>query len=279
MTVVLDKAIALDRTGLSKSLMSNPCERKGYYSEHVRDRDGKRLRFAMPEKVLFGSAVDTAHLELTYAASVGKEPDLDWAVAAGMKRAGPMTCSELVDWPVFELQLRNAMTLFLSQPDGLARIPLDGIRFQGANGISLKADDVIGTPDYLLGDGSVLDVKTSARTYRPDAFWRKAEMPVYAFLATGEFGILPPLLIYQIYVRVARPHWDWLEQPGLTALVEIGKSHAARWRALLAQPVEATAFDPGMCHDCGFRDAIADVGHEGCAVGQSVPRDEVEGAA
>jgi hypothetical protein len=53
----------------------------------VRDADGKRLRFAMPEKVHFGSAVDSAHLEIVYAASQGKEPDLDLAIEKGMERA------------------------------------------------------------------------------------------------------------------------------------------------------------------------------------------------
>lgn len=266
----MDKAIDPARVGLSKSLMSNPCQRKGWYSEHVRDEQGRRLRFAMPEKVLFGSAVDTAHLEIVYAASVGKDPDLALAIEKGLERAREMDVTEPVDWDVFQIQLTNAMNLFLSQENGLARVPLEGIRFQGANGQSLKADDVIGTPDYLLGDGSVLDVKCSARRYSLDAFWKKPEMPVYAYLASAEMGILPPNLHYQVYVRVTKPYWDWLTFPGLSALVSLGKHHAAHWRALIGAPVEMAPFDTGFCGDCGFREAITNV-HEGCPIGLSVP--------
>ncbi len=261
------------RVGLSKSLMTNPCERKGWYSESVRDSEGKRLRFPMPEKVHFGSAVDSAHLEIVYAASQGNEPDLALAVEKGMER---VRGEDIEDRDVFEVQLRNAMHLFLIQPDGLKRIPLEGIRFQGANGTSHKADDVIGTPDYLLGDGSVMDVKTSAKAYRPDHFWRTAEMPVYAYLAGAEMGVLPPKLIYQVYVRVTKPYWAWYEQPGLTSLISLGKSHAAHWRALIAGPVEMASWDTGMCHDCGFREAIPELNFAGCEVGQSIPVAETE---
>jgi hypothetical protein len=263
--------VALDRVGLSKSTMTTPCARKAWFSEKVRTPDGKRLRFAMPEKVHFGSAVDSAHLEIVYAASQGKEPDLALAVEKGMERARQGQWDEAGDWDVFEVQLRNAMTLFLQSPDGLARIPLDGIRFQGANGQSLKADDVIGTPDYLLGDGSVLDVKTASRRYSPTKFWTSAEMPVYAYLAAAEQGVLPPRLIYQVYVRTTKPYWDWLEQPGLAALVALGKSHAAHWRALLDGPVELASFATNFCADCGFRDPIEAVGHAGCEIGLSIP--------
>lgn len=279
MTLTIDKAIDNARVGLSKSLMTTPCERKGWYGEKVRDGEGRRLRFAMPEKVIFGAALDSAHLELVYAASVGKEPDAVLAVEKGMDRSLESVPSEAIDWDVFRVQLTNAVTLFLRDPNGLARIPLDGIRFQGANGVSLKADDVIGTPDYLLGDGSVLDVKAPMRRKTERDFYRSAEMPLYAYLAAAEKGVLPPRLIYQVYVRVTKPYWDWIETPGLSALVSLGKSHAAHWRVLLAQPVEAASFDTSFCGDCGFRDAIPEVGHLGCEIGQSVPHEELEEAA
>jgi hypothetical protein len=280
MIPTLDKAIDGARVGLSKSLMVRPCQRSGWYSEHVRDSEGKRLRFAMPEKVHFGSAVDSAHLELVYAASQGKEPDLDLAIAKGMERARQSTASEPIDWDVFRIQLTNAMTLFLTQPDGLARIPLEGIRFQGANGVSLKADDVIGTPDYLLGDGSVLDVKAAARRKTVRDFWRSAEMPIYTWLAATEHGVLPPKVIYQVYVRVTKPYWQWIEIPGVTALIALGQGHADHWRTVLAGPVEGASFSTDFCSDCGYRDAIPDVGHDGCEIGQSVPvTEELEAIA
>jgi hypothetical protein len=272
MIATIDKAIDNGRVGLSKSLMTNPCQRKGWYSEKVRDADGKRLSFAMPEKVIFGSALDSAHLEIVYAASQGKEPDLELAAEKGMARARKSVASEPIDWKVFEVQLRNGLTLFMRDPNGLSRIPLDGIRFQGANGQSLRADeDVIGTPDYLLGDGSVLDVKAPLKRKSIKEFHRSAEMPLYTLLAAAENGVLPPKLIYQCYVRVTKPWWDWLEVPGTATLVALGRLHAAHWRAVLAVDVDATSFSTDFCGDCGFREAIPEVGHNGCAVGQSIP--------
>jgi hypothetical protein len=267
----IDKAIDPARVGLSKSLMVTPCERKGFYGETVRDADGKRLRFAMPEKVHFGSAVDSAHLEIVYAASQGKEPDLDLAIEKGMERArrGVVRADRLDGVrgpaaqrhdPVHPLGERSGAHTARGHP-----LPRRERRS------SLHADDVIGTPDYLLGNGSVLDVKTTARKYSPSKFWQSAEMPIYAYLAAAENGVLPPKLIYQVYVRNVKPYWDWLEQPGLAGLIALGKAHAAHWRALLAQPVELASFDTTWCGDCGFRDAIPEVGHNGCAVGQSIP--------
>jgi hypothetical protein len=263
------KTIDPARVGLSKTTMTTPCARKGWYGEHVRDSAGARLRFPMPEKVHFGSAVDSAHLELVYAASAGKEPDLELAIEKGMES---VRGAEIEDRTTFEVQLRNAMTLFLrDEVNGLARIPLEGIRFQGANGISLKADDVIGTPDILLGDGSVLDVKAVLRRKTVQDFYRSAEMPVYTLLAASQEGVLPPRLIYQVYVRNVKPYWDWIEVPGTAALVALGRHHAAHWRAILAGPVELAAFDTTYCADCGFREAITEVGHGGCEVGLSIP--------
>lgn len=277
---------------ISKTLIANPCSRKGWYSEHVRDADGHKLHWAMPEKVHFGAAVDSAHLELVWAASTGKPLDAKLAIEKGMERAKRGKWDKPAEWDLFEAQLINAITLFVDEerndaqrrtaknlaigkPNGLARIPLEGIRFQGIDGNRLEADDVVGLPDYMYADGSVLDVKTSARRYSLDSFWKKAEMGVYALLATAQEGVLPPRLAYQVYVRVTKPYWDYLEMPGLASLVSLGNAHATHWRALLTSPVELASWDTSYCGDCGFREAIPEVDHEGCAIGQSIPVAEV----
>jgi hypothetical protein len=123
MIATIDKAIDNGRVGLSKSLMTNPCQRKGWYSEKVRDADGKRLSFAMPEKVIFGSALDSAHLEIVYAASQGKEPDLELAAEKGMARARKSVASEPIDWKVFEVQLRNATDAVHARSERLGSHP------------------------------------------------------------------------------------------------------------------------------------------------------------
>lgn len=256
---------------LSKSLMANPCQRKGWYSEHVR-LDGHKLRFPMPEKVIFGSAVDAAHLEIVWAAKEGKEPDLALAVEKGMALAKRKDTSDEINWAVFEVQVRNAMTLFLRQPEGLARIPLEGIRFQGIDGGKIVAGDLVGYPDYSWPDGSLMDVKTSGNgKYSESRFWRSPEMPTYALIQTFQEGVVPPALRYQVYVRNVKPYWQWIEISGTALIVSLGRYHAEHWRVLLDGPVDAAAFDVTYCGDCGFREAIPEANHEGCPIGQSVP--------
>jgi len=260
------------RVGLSKSLMTTPCHRKGFYSETVRDARGARLRFPMPEKVTFGSAIDEAHAYIVWHIREDR-PWTAWeAVEAGLARAARDAGSWALveDRDTFRRQVDNAITLFLSQPDGLARLEpeIAGIRAQGNEGESLRADDVIGTPDYLLADGSVLDVKTSHAKYGEWKFTRSPEMPVYAYLATAEAGVLPPRLIYQVYVRVQKPYWQWIEVEATPAHVLLGKVHAAHWRAALAAGnPDVFAFDTTYCADCPFAQPIAEVGFAGCEVG------------
>lgn len=276
------KAIAGDRIGLSKSMMNSPCERKAYYGETVRDAKGYRLRFPMPEKVSFGAAVDEAHAYIAWHLREGKPWTKEAAVAEGMKRAAADEQSWALlstdDRDVFAVQLDNAMHLFLVQPDGLERFraEVEGIRIQGNDGESLRADDVIGTPDYLLADGSVLDVKTGAQKYSEAKFWRTPEMAVYAFLAAAEAGTIPPRLIYQAYIRVGKPYWMWIELPGTAELVELGRVHAAHWRAALAAGnPDLFAFSTDFCKDCPFAQALPEVGFAGCSVGLLMPREEV----
>jgi hypothetical protein len=276
----IDKAIDPARVGLSKSLMTSPCHRKGFYQETVRDEKGWRLRFPMPEKVLMGSAVDSAHSYIAWHLREGRPWTRDAAVREGLKRARSDEQSWSLlsdeDEEIFHRQLDNAIHLFMISPDGLERFraEIPGIRIQGNEGESLRADDVIGTPDYLLADGSVLDVKAAGQRYSEAKFWRSPEMPVYAYLAASESGVIPPRLIYQVYVRVGKPYWMWLEQPGTPELVSLGQVHAAHWRAALAAGnADLFAFDPTFCGDCPFANPIPDVGFEGCPVGLLQPKE------
>lgn len=268
-----DKTIDPARVGISKSLVTTPCERKGWYGEMVRDDHGRRLRFPMPERVIFGQAVDSAHAAIVTAARDGEPYSVGVAVAAGMARLDDALISEVIDEDLFERQLTVAITRFLAEPDGLARLPLDGIRVQGDDGRSLGYGDAIGTPDYILADWSVLDVKTAARRYSPEKFYRSPEMGFYAYLVAGySGGVIPPRLAYQVYVRSAQPYWQWIETPGTADLVAIGAEHLLHWQALLgANDVNLAAVDPTFCGDCPWRSALPAYGHDGCAVGSRVP--------
>jgi hypothetical protein len=274
------KSIDPARVGLSKSLMVSPCERKGWFGEHVRDAEGRRIRFPMPERVTFGKAVDVAHGFIVWHESRGLEWTVAEAVAEGLKEAaqdGP-SWALLSDPETFAIQVQTAMTKFVAEPDGLERLRpyLDGIRIQGNDGESLRADDIIGTPDYLLPDGSVLDVKTSGRVYNAAKFWQSPEMGIYALLATAEAGAIPPKVAYQVYVRTARPYWQWIEVDGTADLVEIGRDTADHWREVIAfdSPTKV-ATNTMFCSDCPFAQPLPDLGFEGCSVGRRMPREEM----
>ena len=281
---MIDKQIDPGRKGLSKSLMTSPCERRGYFSEVVRDSQGRRLQFAMPERVLFGSALDSAVLYIAQNLQDGQPWDHATAVALGIEAA-----SERLGWTdiredeqaywLFETQLSNALELFAGRDreNGLDRIVsrLSTLRMQGDNGRSLRTEDIIGTPDFMDSEG-VIDLKSAARSYSPSKFWRSAEMPVYAWLYTAEHGALPEYLAYMVYVRKAKPEWQWLEiradDYDFSHMVGLGQLHAARWRkGLAAGDPDLFSFDTTYCGDCPWKEAIPDVGHEGCRVGQLVP--------
>ena len=255
-------------------MMASPCERRGAYGELIRDAEGKRLRFPMPEKVVFGRAIDAAHAYIVYHDMRGKPLDLSAALVEGLKAATEQEASEEIDWSIFSLQVSNALSLFMEQDDGIAKLRehYEGLRFQGDNGRTLRADeDVIGTPDYLTPRG-VIDVKTSKRSYDPSKFYRSPEMPVYALLYAAENGAVPEFVAYQVYVRLAKPKWQWIEAAGTPEMVALGRSYANRWRkGLAAGDVDLFSFDAGFCGDCPWKAAIPEVGHEGCPIGQSVP--------
>lgn len=286
----IDKGIDRSRVGLSKSLMSSPCERKAAYGEWVRDEQGARLDFPMPERVLFGSAVDEAITFILYHELNDSIYAPSAAVKAGMdavrKKKG---WDEVEDKETFRVQLENAVGLYLrpheapdpdnprgriTSNDGLARVRALGgenIRLQGDNGRTLKAPpDLIGTPDIITDDG-VIDIKTSGKRYTAAKFRQSPEMPVYTELFHAEFGVLPEYLAYQVYVRVQKPYWQWIEVPASPRHIELSRLHAARWRKGLAtKDIDLFAFDPGFCAECPFANPIPEVAFEGCPVGLAV---------
>lgn len=276
--MTISKAIDPARVGLSKSLMTSPCERKGWFGEHVRDANGRRLRFPMPEQVTFGKAVDVAHGYIVWHEQRHLPWTLEKAVAQGITEASADADSWalVTDRGAFELQVTNAMRKFVNDPDGLARLTphLVGLRIQGDNGETLRSGDIIGTPDYILPDGSILDVKTAGRKYTEAKFWQSPEMGIYALLGAAFLeGELPPRVIYQVYVRTASPYWMWLEQEVTSDLVEIGRDTADHWRAVIAlDDVTAVAPNTMFCSGCPWADPLPEYGFEGCSVGRRMPR-------
>jgi len=276
---VIDKSIDRARVGISKSLLTSPCERKGAYGEWVRDEQGRRLDFPMPEKVTFGTAVDESIGFILYHELHDNTYTARDAVTVGIKAAQAKSGWALIeDIDTFRVQVENAVTLYLREDDGLARILSlrdENVRLQGDNGRTLKAQpDLIGTPD-IITDRRVIDVKTAARKYDETKFVRSPEMPVYTELYAAEFGYLPDFLAYQVYVRVQKPYWQWIEVPATGRHVDLSRIHAARWRAgLAAGDINLFAFDASFCGDCPWSKAIPEVGFEGCPVGLAVNEQE-----
>lgn len=286
--LAISKAIDPARVGISKSLMTTPCERKGFLSETVRDKKGRRLSFPMPERVLFGAAVDEAIGYIAFHEKRQTEWTREEAHRIGVHRAREMEASEPIDWETFDLQVSNAVVQFVEHGFGKDRIvrpgPLAWLRehiaepgflIQGNDGETLRADDVIGTPDFMCC--SVIDVKTTGARYNESKFVRSAEMPVYAHLYT-EFheGTLPRSLIYLAYIRVTKPYWDVFEVPASSNHVALGRIHAAHWRAALESGnPDLFSFDSAFCGECPFAQPIPEVGFTGCSVGLLMPREEV----
>src|SRR5512139_1176161 len=136
--MTISKAIDPARVGLSKSLMTNPCERKGYFAETVRDENGRRLSWPLPERVTFGSAVDEAVSYIVWHDREGQPWRIEDGIKTGMDRARSASGWPLVpDEHVFELQVANAVALYCTQDDGLPRIRShypDHLRIQGDDG-------------------------------------------------------------------------------------------------------------------------------------------------
>lgn len=289
MSAPVSKAIDPARTGLSKSLMTTPCERKGVYGETVRDAAGRRLSFPLPERVTFGTAVDEAVAWLVYEDRTNPgwidETPLD-VVANDARIVGQQAAMKAKGWPlvdpeVFQIQLDTALRKYLVDADGFARLRAlydEGLMLQGIDGESLRAGDVIGTPDFVTPH-RVLDLKTWSRNDGAKKVLTSPEMGIYAYLYAAHFGYLPDSVGYQAYIRVARPYWTWIEvdDPALiSALVVYGRETADHWRALLAAgDIRLASVNTSFCGDCPWREAMPDLGHAGCAVGQLVPVEEV----
>lgn len=281
MTVApVSKAIDPRRSGISKSLATSPCERKGFYGETVRDATGARLQSAMPERVLFGRFIDAIHTFIVSKTRMESDWHPDEAMILGLQHAAETEASEDIDWNVFGLQGRNAIELFVSQPEGLAKMrDLPNLKMQGANGKSLRVDDIVGTPDYM-DDLGIIDVKATGRSYEPSKFYRSAEMPIYAWLwSAANGGAIPERMAYHTYVRKAKPEWKWIETPGTADMIALGRLYANRWRKGLATgDPDLFSFDTAFCGDCPFRLPIPEVNHAGCPIGLLVPEKESDEA-
>jgi hypothetical protein len=285
LSVLPSKAIDPKRTGISKStvLAASYCGRKAYWMENVRTPDGARVQTAMPERVVFGTAVDVSALALMtwhrdrLIDDSSEANLLDVATELGVSAAAERNCSEFIGWDDFRKEL--ALSVFtLNQLLKQNRLPLEGAEFQGLSGESLRYTDpefgeLVGTPDVLArsDDGRlfIVDVKSSARA-KTETDLRSAEMAFYVYLAMRAMSLTEyPDVGYLVWVRGKRePRWEMVAGPTGAEHEALGRAYLESTRSAV-RSLHTTTFNTGMCASCDWRHAIAGL-HEGCDVGKSV---------
>jgi hypothetical protein len=179
------------RTALSKSALQafDLCATKHWYGIH------EPRPFVTNEKVTFGSAVDAAVEVIVKLAASGQPVDLTRALDA----AAFVIVRDGVD--VDNGQVAVAIETFVSDV-----LPAhDWSRAVTQASITTVIDGLgesNGHPDLIMGDGSILDVKTSSRSKDVPS----VELGFYALLAEAD-GRTVPTVGYLNYVRLKTPYW------------------------------------------------------------------------
>ena len=248
----------MKRTALSKSVLSSfeMCQTKTWYSIH------DPRPFITNEKVVFGSAVDAGVEVIVKALSSGQQPDLPRAFSAAAfiveREDIELVFSEVEDAVesfLYDVTPALDFTRAVTQANVTATIPGLG--------------ECNGHPDIIMDDGSVLDVKTSARAKMVPSL----ELGFYALLLEAT-GVAVPTVGYLNYVRLKKPYWhgytkragDTMGQPLVVPVTADLRSWAY---ARASAYVRARDFDPGqnvtmtggprfdsMCLDCPYNPAL-----------------------
>lgn len=284
-SVLPSKAIDPKRTGISKStvLAASYCGRKAHWMETVRTPDGARIQNPMPERVLFGSAIDVMALALltwhrdSMIDASSESHLLDLAVELGVDAASEKLCSEQIDWEVFRRELAlAAFTLNDRIKRGL--FGLDGAEFQGLSGESIRFVDpefgeLVGTPDVIArtDDGRlfIIDVKAAARA-KTENDLRSAEMAFYVYLAMRALELdRYPDVGYLVWVRGRKePHWEFIAGATGPEHEALGHAYIDSTRSAV-RSVQHTTFNTSMCGSCDWRKPVPGL-FEGCDVGRAV---------
>ena len=275
----ISKAIDPKRTGISKSTIvaTNLCARKGWYGETIRDSEGRRLSVPMPERVLFGTALDEAIQLVIWNVREGASLEIDFirtglideAVQEGLGAMASRPGAEECDPVAIEFELVIAVETFVR--DILPTLSLKYLRLQGDDGESLRHGEFIGTPDILiLGDEpAIWDVKSSARSKAVRDLW-SPEMSHYAALYEGIYGS-KPLLGYLTWVRTKVPKWQVISMQSTDLHIELATAHRAATKAAINTPtVDALPFNTALCGSCEWKVTRPELGFGGCSIGQAV---------
>jgi len=289
------KTIDPARKGLSKSTITAAdwCGRKAVYLEQVRDKDGKRVHAAMPERVHFGSAVDDATQSLMLWYDTDKRirmEEISIAARNGVESVKGKQFTDAVDWDVFTEEVELATALFAEWLVTKAHqsLPLDqGLVTQGINGESLKvklpqAGLVIGTPDAIYAPFTehavILDIKTGQRA-KSMLDLHGSEMRFYAALYAKQFPDAPlPRLALLSYSR-PKVAWSLVMRQATPEDVALGVLSAqVVAKSIKGKPEHAT-FNTQQCKSCQYAVPLPDYGFGGCEVGRMSLKEESNGEA
>jgi len=242
------------RERISKSFMigADLCGWRAWYDIH----DPKPFR--MTEKVAFGKAVD-AGVELVIAARrSGQEPDF-----ALSRRAAEATAEDHalpIDWAAVDAALFAFHVDVIPQFDWAYCVTQQRLALE-IDGIGA----VDGHPDVILADGTILDVKTAARSKAPNAAATAyLELGFYALAYEALTGSASPRVGYVTWVRSRSPYWQVVTAPVTDRMRVIArhlasaKARAVEADALLNEgalaPANSTLTNgpkfPGLCADC-----------------------------
>jgi len=284
-SVLPSKEIDPARVGTSKStiLAASFCQRKAFYMEHVRDEQGRRVHGAMPERVIFGTAVDTMSLALMawkqqgWLTQEAQGELMERAIEYGVDSAKDRLCSETIDWGAFQRELTLA-AFELIQFLRLQVLNLVGASYQGVDGKSLEYEDpefgkLIGTPDVLTWDADgrlmVVDVKAAGRA-KSESDLISAEMAYYTYLSRRALVLdYYPSVAYLVWVRSKKePRWSYVSGPTGPGHEIIARAHiAATQRSVGA--IAGTSFNTSMCGTCDWAKPIPGR-FKGCEIGKVI---------
>jgi hypothetical protein len=287
---VPSKAIDPARKGLSKSTVTAAdwCGRKAVYLEQVRDKDGRRVHAAMPERVHFGSAVDDATQSLMVWYDTDQRlrmEEISIAARNGVESVKGKAFTDAVNWDAFleEVELATALFAEWLVTKSAQVLPMGmGLLTQGINGDSLsvkfpKAGLVIGTPDAIFAPFTehavILDIKTGQR-HKSMLDLNGSEMRFYAALYAKQFPDAPlPRLALMSYSR-PKVGWNLVIRQSTPDDVALGVMSAqVVAKSVKGKPEHAT-FNTQQCKSCQYAAPLPDYGFGGCEVGLMMSQKE-----
>lgn len=285
MKPTIGKAIDPSRVGLSKSTIvaASLCQRKAYFGEKVRDNQGRRISIPMPERVLFGVAIDNAVQYILWNIREGVEFSdglLDAAVEDGLAAMDGRPGSEELDAIAIQDELQESLYRFKTEvlDAGIINTEKSVLMLQGLDGESLRYGDLIGTPDILqLGIyAAIYDIKSSPKR-KSERDLYSPEMAHYATMYLELFGVLPKIG-YITWVRSQSTRgWQFLGGESTLMHTVLADGYRTVTRALLeAESVDRLSFNTAFCGSCEWKLSRLELSFDGCAIGQSVASLEVK---